>query len=43
MSVEIRVPELGESITEAVLVRWLKEDGAAVRADEPVLELETDK
>jgi len=43
MSVEVRVPELGESITEAVVVRWLKDDGAAVRADEPLLELETDK
>ena len=43
MSVEVRVPELGESITEAVVVRWLKDDGAAVRAEEPLLELETDK
>ena len=43
MSAQIRVPELGESITEAVIVRWLKEDGATVRADEPVVELETDK
>ena len=43
MSAQIRVPELGESITEALIVRWLKEDGATVRADEPVVELETDK
>jgi len=43
MSVPIRVPELGESITEALIVRWLKADGATVRADEPVVELETDK
>jgi 2-oxoglutarate dehydrogenase E2 component (dihydrolipoamide succinyltransferase) len=43
MSVPIRVPELGESITEALIVNWLKEDGASVRADEPVVELETDK
>jgi 2-oxoglutarate dehydrogenase E2 component (dihydrolipoamide succinyltransferase) len=43
VSVEVRVPELGESITEAVLVRWLKADGAAVKTDEPLLELETDK
>ena len=43
MSAQIRVPELGESITEALIVRWLKEDGATVGADEPVVELETDK
>ena len=43
MSATIRVPELGESITEALIVRWLKDDGASVRADEPVVELETDK
>jgi 2-oxoglutarate dehydrogenase E2 component (dihydrolipoamide succinyltransferase) len=40
---EVLIPELGESITDGVIVRWLKEDGAVVRADEPVLELETDK
>jgi len=43
MSVEIRVPELGESITEALIVRWLHADGAPVRTDQPVVELETDK
>jgi len=43
MSVQVRVPELGESISDALLVRWLKEDGATVRADEPIVELETDK
>jgi 2-oxoglutarate dehydrogenase E2 component (dihydrolipoamide succinyltransferase) len=43
VSVEIRVPELGESVTEALIVRWLHADGAAVRADQPVVELETDK
>ncbi|MCC6349878.1 MAG: 2-oxoglutarate dehydrogenase complex dihydrolipoyllysine-residue succinyltransferase [Candidatus Eisenbacteria bacterium] len=43
MSVEIRVPRLAESISEAVLVEWLKDDGAAVRVDEPVATLETDK
>jgi 2-oxoglutarate dehydrogenase E2 component (dihydrolipoamide succinyltransferase) len=43
MSVSIRIPELGESITEALIVRWLKEDGAEVRADEPVVEIETEK
>jgi 2-oxoglutarate dehydrogenase E2 component (dihydrolipoamide succinyltransferase) len=40
---EVKVPRLAESISEAVLVQWLKEDGAAVRADEPIATLETDK
>mgnify|MGYP000964897293 CR=1 FL=1 len=40
---EIRVPTLGESVTEATIARWLKKAGEAVRADEPVVELETDK
>src|SRR4051794_41224636 len=43
MSVEIKVPTLGESVTEATVARWLKQAGDAVRADEPVVELETDK
>src|SRR5262249_57669769 len=43
MAVDIRIPPLGESITEATLVRWLKADGAHVDADEVVLELETEK
>ena len=43
MAVEIRIPPLGESINEAMLVRWLKDDGAHVEADEVVLELETEK
>jgi 2-oxoglutarate dehydrogenase E2 component (dihydrolipoamide succinyltransferase) len=43
MSVEIKVPSVGESITEGVLSRWLKKNGDTVRADEPVLELETEK
>jgi 2-oxoglutarate dehydrogenase E2 component (dihydrolipoamide succinyltransferase) len=43
VSVEIRVPRLAESISDAVLVEWLRPDGAAVRADEPVATLETDK
>ena len=43
MAAEIRIPQLGESITEATLVRWLKADGAHVDADEVVLELETEK
>src|SRR4051812_50201535 len=43
MPVEIKVPSVGESVTEGILSRWLKKDGDAVRADEPVVELETDK
>ena len=43
MATEIMVPSLGESVTEATVARWLKEPGAAVSRDEPVVELETDK
>lgn len=43
MAVEVRIPTLGESITQGVIVRWIKKDGEAVRVDEPILELETDK
>ena len=43
MSVDVKVPRLAESISDAVLVEWLREDGAAVRADEPIATLETDK
>ncbi|HKI36863.1 MAG TPA: 2-oxoglutarate dehydrogenase complex dihydrolipoyllysine-residue succinyltransferase [Gemmataceae bacterium] len=43
MAVNIVVPSVGESITEGTLAQWLKKDGDAVRADEPVLELETEK
>jgi 2-oxoglutarate dehydrogenase E2 component (dihydrolipoamide succinyltransferase) len=43
VAAEIRVPRLAESISEAVLVAWLKPDGERVRADEPVATLETDK
>jgi len=43
MPTNIVVPELGESVTEAVLIRWLKNDGDAVARDEAVAELETDK
>jgi len=43
MSVEIRVPSLGESVTEATVARWFKQIGDAVVADEPLVELETDK
>src|SRR5271165_2129526 len=40
---EIRVPTLGESVTEATIGRWFKKAGDAVAVDEPLLELETDK
>jgi 2-oxoglutarate dehydrogenase E2 component (dihydrolipoamide succinyltransferase) len=43
MPVDVKVPEFGESITEAVIVSWLKPEGAAVAIDEPIAELETDK
>lgn len=43
MSEEIKVPNLGESVTEAELIRWIKEDGAVVKEDEPIAEIETDK
>jgi len=43
MSVEIKVPALGESITEATIGEWLKQPGDPVAADEPVASLETDK
>src|SRR5688572_5089558 len=43
MAVDIKVPSVGESITEGTLARWFKKDGDAVRADEPVFELETEK
>ena len=43
MATEIKVPALGESVTEATVARWLKQPGEAVTADEPLVELETDK
>jgi len=43
MAVEIIVPALGESVTEATIARWLKAAGEKVEADEPLVELETDK
>ena len=39
----VEVPALGESITEAVLLRWLKNEGDHVAVDEPICELESDK
>lgn len=43
MATEIRVPTLGESVTEATVGKWYKKPGDAVQADEPLVELETDK
>ena len=43
MSIQITVPAMGESVTEATVARWFKKEGDAVARDEPVLELETDK
>ncbi|KXV78957.1 2-oxoglutarate dehydrogenase complex dihydrolipoyllysine-residue succinyltransferase [Acetobacter cerevisiae] len=43
MSVEIKVPTLGESVTTATVAKWLKKAGDTVAADEPIVELETDK
>lgn len=43
MATEIKVPTLGESVTEATVAKWMKQAGEGVAVDEPLLELETDK
>ena len=43
MAEKITVPTLGESVTEATVSKWLKSQGEEVSADEPLVELETDK
>jgi 2-oxoglutarate dehydrogenase E2 component (dihydrolipoamide succinyltransferase) len=43
MAIEIKVPTLGESVSSATVARWLKKAGETVAADEPLVELETDK
>ncbi len=43
MAIDIVVPDLGESVTEATVAAWLKQPGDPVGADEPLVELETDK
>jgi 2-oxoglutarate dehydrogenase E2 component (dihydrolipoamide succinyltransferase) len=43
LATEIKVPTLGESVTSATVARWIKQPGEAVAADEPLVELETDK
>src|ERR671932_541507 len=43
MSVSVTLPALGESVTEGTVTRWLKREGDQVQADEPLLEISTDK
>jgi 2-oxoglutarate dehydrogenase E2 component (dihydrolipoamide succinyltransferase) len=43
MAFQVRIPSLGESVTEGTIVRWAKQDGEAIKTDEVLLELETDK
>jgi 2-oxoglutarate dehydrogenase E2 component (dihydrolipoamide succinyltransferase) len=43
MSTEIKVPPMGESVTEATIAKWFKKEGDSVNRDEPLCELETDK
>lgn len=43
MAVSVTLPALGESVTEGTVTRWLKAEGERVEADEPLLEVSTDK
>jgi 2-oxoglutarate dehydrogenase E2 component (dihydrolipoamide succinyltransferase) len=43
MSIDIKIPSLGESVSEATIAKWLKNVGDAIKQDEPIVELETDK
>ena len=43
MATEVKVPTLGESVTEATIGEWLKQPGDPVKLDEPIASLETDK
>jgi len=43
MAIDIVVPTLGESVSDATIARWMKQAGEAVTQDEPIVELETDK
>src|SRR5919206_1859355 len=43
MPVSVTMPRLGESVTEGTITRWLKHEGERVEADEPLLEVSTDK
>ena len=43
MAVDVAIPGMGESVSEVVLIEWLKDDGEYVERDEPICALETDK
>jgi pyruvate/2-oxoglutarate dehydrogenase complex dihydrolipoamide acyltransferase (E2) component len=43
MPTDIKIPAMGESVTEGTLIKWHKQDGEFINADEPIAELETDK
>src|SRR5215470_5390722 len=43
MAFQVRIPSLGESVTEGTIVRWAKQDGETIAVDDVLLELETDK
>ena len=43
MAYSVTLPELGESVTEGTVTRWLKQEGDTVEVDEPLLEISTDK
>ncbi|MFZ5786976.1 MAG: biotin/lipoyl-containing protein, partial [Acidobacteriota bacterium] len=43
MATNVQMPQMGESITEGTIVRWFKQEGEAVKKDEPLLEISTDK
>ena len=43
MAIDLIVPTLGESVSDATIARWMKQAGEAVKQDEPIVELETDK
>src|SRR5512140_1685470 len=43
MSIQLKVPSLGESVTQATVGAWLKKEGDAVAADEPLVEVESEK
>ena len=43
MAIDIVVPTLGESVSDATIASWMKQAGEAVKQDEPIVELETDK
>src|SRR5882724_7717686 len=43
MAIDVRIPSLGESVSQGVIARWIKQNGETVAVDDPLLELETDK